>query len=635
MGTASVTDSAPQIPRTSLDATDGTALLEEIRDRWAKGDRIRAESVLERPAFAGCNESAFIDVIYAEQTVRRELGETLVLDEYLERFPAHTSALRRQWLFDEVVEQSSLDPASRQTEISPGSSPRDEPPFVCPGAFGRYVLVAPLDSGGQAFVYRALHPDLGLEVVLKISRDPVSAKTPRGERMLAEARTHAVLSHPNLPQVFDAGIESGYAFLVLEYLRGRTLADVVRYSPLSTSDAVLLAARVAQAVAAAHVHGVLHLDIKPKNIVIDDKGEPRLIDFGLARSQDPWSEDRSGASTLSGTLQFMAPEQARGEKERIGEPSDVFGLGAILLFALTGKPPRTGFSFSELLEKAQNDDWDRSALARMTVPACVVQLCERALCADPAKRISTASAFAQQAEGVLRAIRRRHWWFAPAGGIALFAAAVAVHSIRVLWQGHGDLGPSAIPPRQQQTTYLAEKNVLRVEVWDVDRYLNLPDVAPLKTGDRIRVRMQIPPSTHAALFFASTDGLIRQLAVVPATPNAREVLYPASEQQAVPIIGNPGTEFLFLCGDRNAPVSIDIVKKAWLNERNWPALPELSVVSMNPESVTVEQTGRDLGEAVDLPDAESEVVRLLDQFRGRLRMHYHVIEGWAFAHRKS
>jgi hypothetical protein len=147
--------------------------------------------------------------------------------------------------------------------------------------------------------------------------------------------------------------------------------------------------------------------------------------------------------------------------------------------------------------------------------------------------------------------------------------------------------------------------------------------------------MTIPPSTHAGLFLVTSEGAVRQLLRVAPEPGAREAHFPEGAEKAVPVTGQPGTEFLVLCGRRESAVTLEEVQDAWTAPSNWPPLPRLSVVLMKRDTVQVEQSGRDVGESVDRPDPESEVVRRIEQFRQKLRPRFELVEGWAFSHRKS
>ncbi len=151
--------------------------------------------------------------------------------------------------------------------------------------------------------------------------------------------------------------------------------------------------------AVAHRHGITHCDIKPKNILIDKVGEPRLIDFGMARLRHVWSD--CTPSTWGGTVSFMAPEQARLEIDRIGPRSDIFALGGVLYFLLTGQAPFAGETYEEVWDRARRCDFEAGALRAAKVPRGLERICLKAMAADPADRYATAEAFQRALEGYL------------------------------------------------------------------------------------------------------------------------------------------------------------------------------------------------------------------------------------------
>ncbi len=163
-------------------------------------------------------------------------------------------------------------------------------------------------------------------------------------------------------------------------------------------------AEVAWALAYVHSRGIVHQDIKPKNIMLDESGRPRLIDFGMARWRHAWSSNRAGPS--GGTLAFMAPEQARGESKRVGEPSDIFGLGGVLYFLLTGKAPFGGGTRNEQWRRASQCDFDHDALRAKRVPRRLERIVLKAMAAEPEERYASAAAMADALDDLSRRPRR-------------------------------------------------------------------------------------------------------------------------------------------------------------------------------------------------------------------------------------
>ncbi len=187
------------------------------------------------------------------------------------------------------------------------------------------------------------------------------------------------------------GIEriGGEAYLVVEYVPGRNLAEVRRDGPLDLAQVVRILAQLAEGVAAVHARGLIHRDIKPANVILRDDGTPRLVDFGLAA--------HLGGSRLrerSGSPPYMAPEQARAEWDRIDFRTDVFGLGGVLYKLLTDHEPHAGSTLNEILEHAKKADVTPPRRLDPTIPAPVEAVCLKALAAAPENRYTTALEFA-------------------------------------------------------------------------------------------------------------------------------------------------------------------------------------------------------------------------------------------------
>jgi serine/threonine protein kinase len=290
------------------------------------------------------------------------------------------------------------------TELSEGSVTRQgtsEPTTPRPESIGRYRIIGELDSGGQALVYRAVHPTLPRDLAIKIAHEqsPIDRSLLKGD-----AEILCSLDHPNLVRVHDLDMHEGRPFVVMELVRGRNLQQVADQALPSRRQAAAWVAEMARALAYVHRCGVVHQDIKPKNILIDESGRPRLIDFGVARWRDAWSDSHAGPS--GGTLAFMAPEQARGESEHVGAPSDIFGLGGVFYFLLTGQAPFGGKTRNEQWRRASRCDFDRAALRANKVPSGLERIILKSMAADPKDRFASADDMASALDGFLHRPRR-------------------------------------------------------------------------------------------------------------------------------------------------------------------------------------------------------------------------------------
>lgn len=211
--------------------------------------------------------------------------------------------------------------------------------------FGDYELLEELGRGGMGVIYKARQPGLDRWVALKMLLAGEFADAKARERLLREAKIAARLTHPHIVAIHEVGEHDGRPFFVMEYVAGRNLAQHCRDSLLPVATAVRYVEQLGRAVHYAHQHGVIHRDLKPANVLISPDDEPKLTDFGLTKSL----VDPTLTIDSAGSPNFMAPEQADSTLGSTGTPTDVFGLGAILYYLLTGRPPAVGETLSETL----------------------------------------------------------------------------------------------------------------------------------------------------------------------------------------------------------------------------------------------------------------------------------------------
>jgi eukaryotic-like serine/threonine-protein kinase len=201
---------------------------------------------------------------------------------------------------------------------------------------GRYQLGQVLGVGGMARVYLANDQVLGRQVAVKVLSPPYAQDPSFVERFRREARTAARLSHPNIVAVFDSGADAGLHYLVMEYVPGQSLAELLaRHGRLAPRRAAELAMEVCAALAAAHAQGLVHRDIKPANVLLDPDGRVRVTDFGIAWAAA--ADTLTGSGMVLGTAAYLSPEQAQGGP--VDARSDLYGLGCVLYELLCGAPP--------------------------------------------------------------------------------------------------------------------------------------------------------------------------------------------------------------------------------------------------------------------------------------------------------
>jgi serine/threonine protein kinase len=321
---------------------------------------------------------------------------------------------------------------------------------LTPGAqVGEYRLVQPLGQGGMACSWLARGP-AGEDVVLKFP-DPTQLGDPVAfERFRREMAIGQRLHHPAIPKALAIREDGRPPYLVMEYVQGELLSDVLRRrGRLPWDEAVALLRQLLDALAYIHAQGVCHRDLKPENLLVTPDGRLQIIDFGIAlldgRPRVTWR----GFSGLAGTPQYMAPEQIRGE--RGGPQSDVYAAGAILYEMLTGRPPFTGDNPLAVMHQALHAD--PVPVSRLVpVPPGADAVLARALCRDKAQRFPSAEAFAAalaapEAVSPPRAAPAvgprpgAPWWAEPLPWLGLLALATAAATVAAVWYVQHARGP--------------------------------------------------------------------------------------------------------------------------------------------------------------------------------------------------
>src|SRR5205085_8558522 len=201
----------------------------------------------------------------------------------------------------------------------------------------RYKLEARIGAGGMSTVYRALDETLQRKVAIKLMNLEFANDSDQLERFRREARAVAQLNHPHIVGVIDAGEDDGAPFIVFEFVDGETLKERIRRNGrLAIPEAIAYAIEIARALGAAHAQGIVHRDVKPQNVLIDEEGAAKVTDFGIARSLD--EEGLTAEGRVLGTTDYVSPEQALGHDIASGQ-CDIYSLGIVLFEMLTGDVP--------------------------------------------------------------------------------------------------------------------------------------------------------------------------------------------------------------------------------------------------------------------------------------------------------
>jgi serine/threonine protein kinase len=348
----------------------------DLDRRLRAGEPCRAESFFANSPLLASQEDWAVELIYTEFVTREELGQRPAPEEFYARFPRWKERLGRQFQVHELLRDGAAAGA-----LPP--APADVP---CPGdRLGPYELLEEAARGGCGVVYRAWQEGLDRVVAVKVLRPDLGRLPSARQRFCREARVLASLRHRHIMPVHDIGESQGVLYFSMAWAPG----SLARHRP-GRGAAVDLLAAVARAVHHAHLQGVIHCDLKPSNILLDEEGEPLVSDFGLAQVADD-----GGAADLAGTPAYMAPEQLDGRGWPTGPATDVWALGVILYELLTGRRPFAGASLFELHQAVCAAAPPPFAVYLAEPDPGLEAVCRRCLAPDPGQRFASAADLAQ------------------------------------------------------------------------------------------------------------------------------------------------------------------------------------------------------------------------------------------------
>ena len=303
----------------------------DLERQWRSDHRPDVAGYLVRFPELGTPETVPVELIQVELEMREEFDERLDDLQLAARFPGR-------------VEE--IGAADVGVGANAGSVPLRFKPVKqvdLPEVFGRYRVRQQIGDGSMGDVWLAYDEELRREVALKVPKPQTDDESGElVERFYREARAVAKLDHPKICKVFDVGEIDGIHFSTMQFIKGRTLSECIGGSPLSEREVATVGHKLALALRHAHNRGVIHRDLKPRNVMIDEKGQPIVIDFGLARQLDHSGSKDTQLGVPIGTLAYMSPEQVSGNHGLVGPASDIYSLGVTLYELLTARLPYQG-----------------------------------------------------------------------------------------------------------------------------------------------------------------------------------------------------------------------------------------------------------------------------------------------------
>jgi serine/threonine-protein kinase len=377
-------------------------ICDNFEDRLLAGERPRVEDYLDQRPEPAWKELLY-QLVRLDIDYRRRGGEVPTLADYLPHWPAQADLLEKVLAELPGAAGPDLPSGERLTDpqrlsTSPASpTPSDLEPGDLPAGtlLGKYEIVEMIGRGGMGFVYRAFNPDLKCHVALKVIRSGELAHPDEIRRFELECQALVRFRHPHIVAVYDAGQHQGQPFLVMEYLGGGSLSDQLARFQNDPRSAVTLMEKVARAVQVLHAEDVLHRDLKPGNVLLDEAGQPRVSDFGLVKLLEG-GDELTQTGQRPGTPAYMAPEQTGQVGGPLGPPTDVWALGVMLYELLLGRRPFRDREWASLFHQIARQQPDLPSVVQPGFDPELEAVLLRCLDKNPARRFATARELADE-----------------------------------------------------------------------------------------------------------------------------------------------------------------------------------------------------------------------------------------------
>jgi serine/threonine protein kinase len=531
----------------------------EIDCRIRAGDDASAAEYFARFPDLRSDPTLALRLVQAELRARMAIDPGTSESSFRERYPdlaGHPDWSSNQLVTTPQIGTTPFRPSGETKSDGPSIGPSDPMEFLRMrldppdrpgdlGRFGDFRIARVLGAGGMGFVLDATDSNLNRRVALKLMRPEVAERRTARERFLREARAMAAVEHPRVVVVHAVGERSGVPYLVMPLMAGQSLAKRLKSGPVPLPEALRLARETADGLAAAHSKGVIHRDVKPDNIWLEDTAEGthvRILDFGLAR--DDGAEPLTQSGAIFGTPAYMAPEQAAGEK--VDGRADIFSLGCVLYELLTGQRAFAGPSMTAILFALANHTPPSARTVNPAVPdalsAYVDRLLAKSRTARPGSAAEVAAALRDFESG--NAPPTIDW--KPAAkksprtltiGCTLTLTLCLVVGVGLISQLGQNANSSfthvgsALPPTNSKSPKGVD-TVLSIQSLDLLHYRptadrDLPkgtigqDSFDVAFGDKVQIRAVLSKAAHAYLLAFRPDGVV-------------ELCYPESEDLAPP-----------------------------------------------------------------------------------------------------